>query len=220
MDYNTQLPHGIDPSDLIARLVDPSLRIEDIASDLGVTVTQLLDAAEHPLVTSTLTRMDRLDRRRARRAAIAATPNAIQTLDALTYSATAAPPETRRKAASKVLSESRTTKRHPWTPSQSSTMSEAKARVSHPLPQSATMLERAGVRGLKQPVAQRRTHSAPLSPQIREVERAGERGEWNDAAQTRSPQVQRSAIQLPLSHAPPPHRPNHPPPHPPRDDPG
>ncbi|MCB9848085.1 MAG: hypothetical protein H6814_06680 [Phycisphaeraceae bacterium] len=171
-----RLPHGLDPSDLIARLVDPSLRIEDIASDLGVTVSQLLDAAEHPLVTSILDRMDRLDRRRARRAQAAAQPTAAQTLELICYDR-AATPETRRKAATKLLAAPRTTKASAVVstksmPRQTSSaahphnrtpkLSKAKARVSPTSPPEGEVdPPRGSGEGHQPPAAQRRSNLPP-----------------------------------------------------------
>ena len=126
------LPHNIDPSALLDCLTDPNLPIIEIARELGVTVAQILDAAEHPIITSIMSRLNRLDRQRAKRALAAAAPAAIQTLDLLTIDRSASP-ETRRKAATKILTitaQPRKRRTSPWKPSPI----EAKARAFPPLP--------------------------------------------------------------------------------------
>ncbi len=158
------LPHNIDPGALLDRLTDPNIPIIEIARELGVTAAQILDAAEHPIITSMLARMNRLDRRRARRQAAAAAPAAIQTLDLLTIDRSANP-ETRRKAATKILSITSPTKPRSSAPPPSPLGGEGRGE------------------GFSVTAAQRRAASAPLSRR----ERAGERGDWNQGAQTQTP---------------------------------
>ena len=146
------LPHNIDPGALLDRLTDPNIPIIEIARELGVTVAQVLDAAEHPIITSILSRMDRLDRRRARRAATAAAPAAIQTLDLLTLDRGAAP-ETRRKAATRILA---------------ITTPTTKRRGSPPLPRQG----RAGERGISHGGTGVPPVCAPRTPNLRLRERS------------------------------------------------